>query len=211
VSEHGQVFDDGEASWPQTGAGRSLATTGLIVVLVLAVAVTVYAVATRATHPRRELLRVDSGSMRPTLAIGQFVTVDTSAYASAVPRVGDIVAFHAPTGATGEEPVCGVTPPAGQVCMTPTPTRSDQIFIKRVVAAPGDTIAVFGGSVVRNGRVQREAFKIACRGVPECNFPISAQVPPGDWFLMGDDRRMSNDSRYWGPVPQAWIIGKIVR
>ena len=121
------------------------------------------------------------------------------------------MAFNAPVGATGEAPVCGVAQAVGEVCPQPTAAKSDQIFIKRVVAAPGDTIYVVGGTVVRNGATQRESFTTGCDPGTTCNFPTPIQVPAGEWFLMGDDRGASDDSRYWGPVPTAWIVGKVVR
>jgi signal peptidase I len=161
-------------------------------------------------HPP-EQLRITSGSMRPTLAVGQIVRLSTSAYASAPPRVGDIVAIRAPVGATGVTPVCGVARPAGEVCPQATSERSSQIFVKRVVAGPGDMVAVLGGRVLRNGVIRREPFTAPCGASQECNFPVPAQIPAGEWFLLGDDRGASDDSRNWGPVPTAWILGKVVR
>jgi signal peptidase I len=43
--------------------------------------------------------------------------------------------------------------------------------------------------------------------VPQCSFPTPIKVPPGHWFMMGDNRGESDDSRFWGPVPRSWIIG----
>ena len=184
-------------------------TGGFVALLLTAAAVAVAAAAGAGQEPV-QLFRVASGSMRPTLAVGQMVHVDASAYASSPPQTGDIVAFHAPAGATGDTPVCGAAQGAGQVCVRSTAAKSDQIFIKRVVAGPGDTVAVVGGWVVRNGVREREPFDAAC-DTAACNYSVSIQVPDGDWFLMGDDRPASDDSRYWGPVPQAWIIGKVVK
>jgi signal peptidase I len=87
--------------------------------------------------------------------------------------------------------------------------RSNQTFVKRVVGLPGDTIAVHDGHVIRNGRATREPFTAACGASTECNLdPIT--VPKGEYFLMGDNRGESNDSRYWGPVPRDWIIGEAI-
>ena len=179
--------------------------------LVLAIATAGVAVASELNRAPARVYRVVSGSMEPTLAIGQVVHVDTSAYASVAPHVGDIVAFHAPAGATGEAPVCGMVHTTTEVCPQPTPAESDQIFMKRVVAAPGDTIAVASGSVVRNGVLQVQPFPTVCNVAAACNLPAAIAVPAGEWFLMGDERERSDDSRSWGPVRRAWIIGKVVQ
>ena len=105
--------------------------------------------------------------------------------------------------------MCGVPRPAGAVCAQPTPSRSNEIFVKRVVAGPGDTVAVLGGIVVRNGVAEQEPYIVPCGASQECNFPTPIQVPRGEWFMMGDDRGASNDSRNWGPVPTAWLMGRI--
>ena len=178
--------------------------------LVLAIAVAAAVVLAKAKHTPATTYRVVSGSMVPTLAVGQIVHVDGSAYASVAPHAGDIVAFHPPAGAIGSTPVCGVVYATSQPCPQSTPAESGQVFIKRVVAGPGDTIAVADGSVVRNGRLQVEPFTTACDGGAACNIPAAIKVPAGEWFLMGDDREHSDDSRYWGPVPRAWIVGKVV-
>ena len=46
-----------------------------------------------------------------------------------------------------------------------------------------------------------------CGSSQECNFPVPIKIPPGHWFMMGDNRGESDDSRFWGPVPTGWIIG----
>jgi signal peptidase I len=83
--------------------------------------------------------------------------------------------------------------------------------MKRVVAGPGETVALVDGSVVRNEVSQDEPFARPCDGGSGCNLPLQVEVPAGHWFLLGDDRERSDDSRYWGPVPKAWIIGPVVK
>ena len=151
--------------------------------------------------------KIPSPSMVPTLDIGQRILanrLDTN------PSVGDIVVFHPPAGADPAGAVCG-NPSQGtghaQACDQPTAKESTQTFIKRVVAGPGDTIKIIDGHVYRNGVMERDSYTLACGGGPTCNFPTSIKIPPGDYFMMGDNRGESDDSRFWGPVPQKWIIG----
>jgi signal peptidase I len=213
VAETGHTSADGQFCWPDSQAeqrtGRAWHTASCVG-LVLAIALAAIAVASQLNRAPAAVYRVVSGSMEPTLAIGQVVHVDTSAYASLAPRIGDIVAFHAPAGAIAETPVCGVAYATTEACPQSTPAESDRIFIKRIVAAPGDTIAVANGSVVRNGVLHLEPFATVCDAVAACNLPAAVKIPAGEWFLMGDNRERSDDSRSWGPVPQAWIVGKVV-
>jgi signal peptidase I len=151
--------------------------------------------------------RIPSGSMEPTLHIGQRILANR---VIGSPGVGDIVVFHPPAGADPQSATCG-NPNQGaghsQPCDTPTPQESTQTFIKRVVAGPGDTIAIRDGHVYRNGVREKDPYIEPCGGDPSCNFPTPVKVPPGDYFMMGDNRGASDDSRFWGPVPEKWVIG----
>ena len=153
--------------------------------------------------------RIPSESMEPTLDVGQRVLVNRIGNRFSQPEVGEIMVFHPPAGAE-RSLQCG-DPEQGQghltACARPTPQRSNVNFIKRVVAGPGDRVAIRDGHVVRNGRPVREPFVEPCGGGPECNFTREITIPPGHYFMMGDNRGSSDDSRFWGPVPKRWIIG----
>lgn len=155
--------------------------------------------------------RIPSLSMFPTLHVGQRILVDRL---STHPAIGDVVVFHPPAGAT---------PPVGQPsycadrhqgrdqpwpCDTSTPRESSQTFVKRVVGLPGDTLRIADGHVWRNGSQERSAYLQPCTyGQGFCTFTKTITVPAGDYYMMGDNRGNSDDSRFWGPVPQRWIIG----
>jgi signal peptidase I len=149
--------------------------------------------------------RIPSESMEPTLDVGQRVLVNRIAMRFTDPHVGQIVVFHPPQGADTNQ--CGAPHDPAQPCPRPTSGEASVNFIKRIVAGPGDTIAIQDGHVVRNGKLQTEKFIRPCMGGGECNFPKPIKVPPGYWFMMGDNRGSSDDSRFWGPVPKKWIIG----
>jgi signal peptidase I len=152
--------------------------------------------------------RIPSPSMVPTLNVGQRVLTNRL---SGNPSVGDIVVFHPPAGADPQPAECG-DPNQGhingpQACDLPTPQESSQTFIKRVVAGPGDTIYIRDGRVIRDGVPEKDSYIAPCDNGQGCNFPTPIKIPPGDYFMMGDNRGQSDDSRFWGPVPGKWIIG----
>ncbi len=151
--------------------------------------------------------RIPSGSMEPTLSIGQRVLTNRLINH---PSVGDVVVFHPPKGADPAQPVCG-NPNQGaghpQACDRPTSGESSQTFIKRVVGGPGDRISIMNGHVIRNGVHEKDSYIEPCGPNPDCTFRAPIVIPPGDYFMMGDNRGDSEDSRFWGPVPDKWVIG----
>ena len=158
--------------------------------------------------------QIPSESMEPTLDVGQRVLVNRFIYDFKDPKAGDIVVFHPPAGADNA-PSCGLkvhgTQPVdvGMACPKPTSSESSQNFIKRIVAGPGDTLAVKDGHPVVNGVEKTdEPYIRACGNAGACNLPKTITIPPGMYFMMGDNRGESDDSRFWGPVPEDWIIGE---
>ena len=149
--------------------------------------------------------RIPSESMVPTLEIGQRVLVDRVSYRFGDPDRGDIVVFKPPAG---QPSTCGVERAGDQPCPEGTDERSDTNFIKRVVGLPGDHLKVIEGSVYINGKRQDEPFVRPDDACETCNLPREITIPKGHFFMMGDNRGESADSREWGPVPKKWIIGK---
>jgi signal peptidase I len=176
----------------------------LVVAIVVALGLQLFAV---------KPYKIPSGSMEPTLHIGDRVLVNRFSHRilGHDPKVGDIIVFHPPAGADEQPPVCGQPGQGGgssSPCSKPTPEKSSQSFIKRVVAVGGDTIAVRGGHAIRNGKQAEEPFIAPCDpSSGSCDFPDAITVPKGYVFMLGDNRGNSDDSRYWGPVPVSWVTG----
>jgi signal peptidase I len=142
--------------------------------------------------------KIPTGSMEDTLLVGDYIMVNRFAYA--------------PT-ATGLErallPVRDVR--RGDVIVFKFPEDPDTDFIKRVIGLPGDTVAMRGGITYINGKPLDEPYiteghhdytPFPPPGIP----PVT--VPPGKYFVMGDHRNNSRDSRVWGFVPKELIRGR---
>ena len=159
--------------------------------------------------------RIPSGSMEPTLAIGQRVLVNRIGEDLGEPHVGEIAVFHPPEGA--EHEICGVSRAPGEACRLPNSKKDGGVnFIKRVVAGPGDEIYIRAGHVFRKASgtstfvAEKDSYIRPCVPGDECELPKPIRIPAGHWFMMGDNRGESDDSRFWGPVPTGWVIGAAV-
>jgi len=154
---------------------------------------------------------IASGSMIPTLHPGDTILVDRDAYLHAAPAIGDIVVLHPPAGAdTGAG--CATRPPAGQACATADRRDSKAMYVKRIVAGPGDRLSIRDGHVIRNGTTASESFIQPCDAYGlGCDFPRTFTVPAGTYYVLGDNRGESDDSRFFGPIPAASIIGRARR
>lgn len=124
---------------------------------------------------------VDGTSMQPSLVNNQYVLVNKLAYLFHTPERGDVIVFH-----------------------WPVDTNKD--LIKRVIGVPGDVIVIDSKTVRVNGVLLNEPY------ITEPFNPAGNKwvVPPNDYFVMGDNRQVSDDSRDWGFVPKSYIIGKAV-
>lgn len=130
---------------------------------------------------------IPSGSMIPTLAIGDRILVNKVAYDIHGVHRGDIVVFAKPPRDVGDPEV--------------------KDLVKRVIGLPGETISSASGHVLINGHVLNEPYLPA--GIA-FGPPIQTQVIPANhYFMMGDNRGDSKDSRYFGPVARSLFVGHV--
>ena len=147
-------------------------------------------------------------SMRPTLEGPASVEVDYKAYDRAEPALGDVVILQSPS--LGGQP-CAAAPPPGSPCAMPARRYGGEYLIKRIVGLPEDEIAIApNGTTIRNGERQAETFVRRCRPRHACALPRAVTVPEGHYFVAGDNRRNSLDSRDFGPVPLEAVDGRVI-
>jgi signal peptidase I len=181
-----------------TGRARSKSlvreySEAIVVAVVLALVIRAFLV---------QAFTIPSGSMMDTLLIGDYILVNKLLYGPEVPLTG----VHVP----------GFRDPArGDIIVFKYPADESRDFIKRIVAVGGETVQVRDNHVYVDGRLLDEpyvrpgSFPAAPSG--HCGYLYGCEpitVPPGSYFVMGDNRDNSQDSRYWGFVKQEKIRGK---
>ena len=127
---------------------------------------------------------IPSGSMEPTLLVGDRILVDKISQSWQAPQRGDILIFYPP--------------------VSPAIEDSSKAYIKRLIGIEGDRIAVQDGKVYLNGEALNELY---IAEAPQYNMR-SVIVPKGYYWMMGDNRNHSNDSHIWGFLPKENLIGK---
>jgi signal peptidase I len=161
---------------------------------------------------------IPTPSMENTLLIGDHLLVDKLSYAPADPWLGKILPYQEVQ--------------RGDVIVFRFPLDLREVYVKRVIAVPGDQVRIVDKQVVLNGRAIEEPYKVhktpyidsyrdIFPSMPNVTLPDRALamleghvragellVPPDNYFAMGDNRDLSSDSRYWGFVPRENIIGK---
>ena len=190
-----------DAPAPSDGRGRRAADRAqggrwivellgvVVVAVVVAIVLRTFVVATYS---------IPSGSMEPTLQIGDRILVDKLSYHLHGVDRSNIVVFS--------------TPPLEDCAGPPVAD-----LVKRVIGLPGETISLAGGRVYINGHVLAEPWLPPAVRTETFPGPSSTpytlthayKIPADEVFVMGDNRQNSCDSRYWGPVPESTIVGKV--
>ena len=166
-----------------------------------------------------EPFKIPSGSMIPTLNVGDFILVNKFSYGLRLPVSGT--------------KIVDIDNPARGDVMVFFPPDDDRYFIKRVTGLPGDKVEMRNGELFVNGRLMKQTphpvadrdsrYTVQMEQLDGVDHAIrrsvvpgrysknySTVVPEGHYFMMGDNRDNSNDSRDWGPVPEENIVGKAV-
>jgi len=148
-----------------------------------------------------QAFKIPSGSMENTLLVGDHIFVNKFLYGYHLPYTkGRVLAFYKPEH--------------GDIIVFVFPEDPNKDFIKRVVAIPGDTVEIRDKVVIRNGEPIREDYTRFADGKRSDGLVRSRDnmppvtVPAGKYFVMGDNRDRSYDSRFWGFVDEDAVIGK---
>ena len=130
--------------------------------------------------------KIDGLSMMPNFPNNEYLLTERVTYYLRNPERGDVVIF------------------------TPPVTNLDE-YIKRIIAVPGETVMVKGGRVYINGKLLNEPYIDDSAPTQAGTFLAEGEeykVPEGEYFVMGDNRPNSSDSRYWGPITENTISGR---
>ena len=148
--------------------------------------------------------RVEGSSMSPTLEGGQYLVVDQASFFKLdEERLSRIVPFWTATEAGAE--YAFDPPDRGEVIVFNYPLDPKKDFVKRVVGLPGETVEVRDGTVYVNGEALPEPY-LARKDNSEARKVMLGET---EYYVIGDNRRNSNDSRAWGPVNEDQIVGRV--
>ena len=152
--------------------------------------------------------KVEGASMFPTLESGQYLIVNKLAYANLdLARLSKLIPVWR-VKSVGKDQRIG-SPARGEIIVfrfpDPNPSNRERDFVKRVIGIPGDKVAIVNGVVWVNQEPLREEY-LTHRDTFNMNERILNET---NYFVLGDNRTGSNDSRAWGPVPAENILGKV--
>ena len=145
--------------------------------------------------------QVEGTSMVPTLHNEDFVLVNKLAY-----RQFDLGPFDALVPGKSNGDFFFAPPQRGDVAVFRSPQDESRDFVKRIIGLPGETVQIRGGAVFVDGVPLNDGFLVNGSAVGS-NGPT--HVPPGHYYVLGDNRNASQDSRSFGPIHQRLIVGKV--
>ena len=129
---------------------------------------------------------VSGSSMVPTFQDGQYLVVDEISYRFETPKRDDVIVFR-------------------------YPKDTKKFFIKRIIGLPGETVNIKGNDVTNINKEHPEGFKLDQPFVENTSYnDLSYQLKDNEYYVLGDNRSASADSRYWGPVPRNLFIGRVL-
>ena len=167
---------------------RALAETAIMILVAVLLAGLVRGLAV-------QTFWIPTSSMVPTLGVYDRVLVQKAFFTPRDVRAGNIVVFRHPP-------------------LDHCPGPRDGDLVKRVIALPGQTIYSAGNSIYVNGRLLDEPYlphdDPLGRPIPGASSQHPFRVPAGEFYMMGDNRAISCDSRYWGPIKGSSMVGKVV-
>ena len=148
--------------------------------------------------------KVDGSSMDPTLEHGQYLLVNRLLYLQIdLERLSNIVPFWQASEQSSRFAIRA--PKRGEIIVFQFPRDPTKDFVKRVVGLPGEVIEMRDGSVFVDGNLLEEAYLAA----KDSTDRVWDRLGEGEYIVLGDNRAQSNDSRNWGPVPEANLRGKV--
>jgi signal peptidase I len=127
---------------------------------------------------------VSGSSMEPNFNNGNYLLVDELTYHLRTPERGEVIVFR-------------------------YPKDTSVYFIKRIIGLPGETVSITGGVVTVTDKGQKEVLKEPYIADAGTFSDFTETLGPGQYFVMGDNRNASFDSRSWGPVPSSDIVGLV--
>lgn len=151
--------------------------------------------------------RVEGSSMSPTLEGQQYLLVNKLIYTQVdLARLARILPVWS---VDPDLPAQLLRPPRPrEVIVFHAPEDPERDFVKRVIGAPGDEVEIVDGQVLVNGAVFPESYRQA--EVDDTDNVEPFYLEEGEYFVLGDNRRYSNDSRDWGVVPEENIVGQVL-
>lgn len=158
-----------------------------------------------------EIRWIPSGSMKPTLLEGDRIFVEKFSHFYSAPKRGDIMVFYPPMVKLSTRPLAVFERLTGFFC-------KDVAYIKRVIGEPGDKILIKPDkegkySVYINGKSLKEPYILDDYDYVDCTEQMYCgpmTVPKDKYFMMGDNRGNSQDSRFWGFLPKDRFVGRAV-